>query len=172
MGLVSNPYPAAKDHQSINTVCELCDRTIKTKDWSAHKRSRKHRELEQKEREGEAKKQALPTGDGFSDNTSGFNNDAGTAGDWGDNAGTAGGWGDNAGTTGGWGDNAGTWGSGSGDASTGYGNDSLNSTGYSGHKAQSGGPGACYGCGEVGHNKRDCPSTGASRGCFNCGQQG
>lgn len=33
--------------------------------------------------------------------------------------------------------------------------------------------GACYGCGEEGHSKRDCPKTGGGgRGCFNCGETG
>ena len=145
--LIANPYPAAKDHQAINTICELCDRTIKTKDWSAHKRSKKHRENEKKENEaGEGAKQAIDANaNGFTDNFNGTNGQE-------------------------WGNDTSVWASSSGDPTDGFGNGGLDS-GY-GNKASSGGPGACYGCGQVGHNKRDCPSTGAPRGCFNCGDQG
>ncbi|KAF3002576.1 hypothetical protein E8E13_008099 [Curvularia kusanoi] len=45
---------------------------------------------------------------------------------------------------------------------------------------QAGGSGACFGCGEVGHNKRDCPSSAGGyggggsgdRACFGCGEIG
>lgn len=37
-----------------------------------------------------------------------------------------------------------------------------------------GGSGACFGCGDVGHNKRDCPKGGSGgvRACYNCGNEG
>ena len=56
--MVSNPYPKPKDVQADFTVCELCDRSIKTKDWTAHKNSKKHRAIEQAEKDKENGKTA------------------------------------------------------------------------------------------------------------------
>jgi cellular nucleic acid-binding protein len=42
----SNPYPAPKAVIPETTICEHCDRTLMTKDWAAHKNSKKHRENE------------------------------------------------------------------------------------------------------------------------------
>jgi hypothetical protein len=35
-----------------------------------------------------------------------------------------------------------------------------------------GGDRACYGCGQTGHQKRDCPQGTGGQACFNCGETG
>jgi cellular nucleic acid-binding protein len=37
-GMAANPYSRPKDHIPNNTTCELCDRTMRTQDWAAHKK--------------------------------------------------------------------------------------------------------------------------------------
>lgn len=56
----SNPYPQARDKDPDNFLCELCDRTIGSKDWSAHKNSKKHRALEDEERRAKLKENVGP----------------------------------------------------------------------------------------------------------------
>jgi cellular nucleic acid-binding protein len=150
-GMVSHPYPMAKDTQPLRTTCELCDRTFPSKDWTGHKNGKAHQEREKAEQAEETRKLAAANGDRF--DTGGFTPDTGFGG------GDAGSWGAA-------GDDTTAWGSGSGDttnfASTNFGasNDFSSGSGVrGGGRAQGSGPGACYGCGEVGHNKRDCKSS-------------
>lgn len=137
------------------TACELCDRTIFTKDWPAHKNSKKHREAEVKDKAANEPVQI----NGFGGDSGGYTADTGA----GASAGDAWGGGDTFGTTstaddGGWGADDFNTSSGFGGAKTGGG----------------GGDRACYGCGQTGHQKRDCPSGGGGggNGCFNCGETG
>jgi cellular nucleic acid-binding protein len=44
--MAPNPYASARDIQPLKTTCEICERTIFTKDWPAHKNSKAHRKLE------------------------------------------------------------------------------------------------------------------------------
>lgn len=37
-GMAANPYSRPKEHMPDNTTCELCDRTMRTQDWTAHKK--------------------------------------------------------------------------------------------------------------------------------------
>jgi cellular nucleic acid-binding protein len=166
-GLASNPYPRPKEHVAMNTTCELCERTMPTKDWHSHKNSKKHRAAEAKEK-GE------PDGvnnNGFGGDAAGFtastNFDTTNTGDdaWGGSGGF------NAGTSS-YGNNTGGGG----------GDRACFGCGQTGHQKRDcpsgggggGGGGACYGCGEEGHQKRDCPNGGGGGGqaCFNCGEVG
>lgn len=164
----SNPYPRPKEHVPNITVCELCDRSIPTKDWNGHKNSKKHREAETKEKEAAGdKKNANDFGgdsagfqaeDSFGGNT--FAASTSVDGAWNNNDFGASNYGN---TTSG------------GDSSGG-----CYSCGQSGHQKrdcpQVGGGGGreCYGCGQTGHQKRDCPNGGSGGGqaCFNCGEIG
>lgn len=40
--VVSNPYARVKDYTAKNTHCETCDRSMSTKDWPNHERSKGH----------------------------------------------------------------------------------------------------------------------------------
>jgi cellular nucleic acid-binding protein len=176
-GLASNPYPRPKEHVAMNTTCELCERTMPTKDWPSHKNSKKHRAAEAKE-----KAEADGTNDiGFGGDAVGFTAATGFGGN------------DNFGTTNTGGD---AWGSGGFNTNAGtssYGNNAGGGdrvcfgcgeighqkrdcpSGGSGGGGGGGGGGACYGCGEEGHQKRDCPNGGGGGGgqaCFNCGEVG
>ncbi|KAF2017917.1 hypothetical protein BU24DRAFT_440690, partial [Aaosphaeria arxii CBS 175.79] len=89
-GMPSNPYPKPKEVQALNTTCEVCDRVIKTKDWLAHKNSKKHRQAEEKVKENLQPAQAPIADDAGNVATdNGFSNDGGwgTVGDsFGDDA--------------------------------------------------------------------------------------
>ena len=149
-GLVSNPYAPAKEYVAQTTLCELCNITMKTRDWAAHKNSKKHRAAEKKEFE-----KNNPPVDGFGDHADGFNTDA------------HGGFGANP--------SANTNGGSDGRACFGCGE-----TGHTKRDCPQGGSGGlggsggqtCYGCGEEGHQKRDCPQGAGGQACFNCGNVG
>jgi cellular nucleic acid-binding protein len=143
-GMVSNPYAPAKEYVAQTTLCELCNITMKTRDWAAHKNSKKHRAAEKKEDE-----KNNPPSNGFGDNTDGFNTDAN------------GGFSTNySGNTNGGSDGRARFGCGE--------------TGHTKRDCPQGGSGgqACYGCGEEGHQKRDCPQGAGGQACFNCGNVG
>jgi hypothetical protein len=163
--LVANPYPKAKEHVARMSLCELCDRQILTKDWISHKNSKKHRAAEAKEHE-ELEKSKNP-GDSFGGDATGFsdsngfsstnefanvNNEFGGGDTFGDATTT---------TNDGWGS--------TGDFTT---------TNISSHNNNGGSDRTCYGCGQTGHQKRDCPSGagggggGGDRACYGCGQIG
>jgi cellular nucleic acid-binding protein len=160
------------------TTCELCTRTMPTKDWASHKNSKKHREAEAKEKEAAGCNNTTSFGsdaagftavagfgagnDTFGTTTTG--NDAWTTSDndanWGSNAGAST-YGNNAGA----GDNRACFGCGN--------------TGHQKRDCPQGGSGGgdrtCFGCGLTGHQKRDCPNGGGGSGdqaCFNCGEVG
>lgn len=143
-GMSSNPYPKPKEHVPRLTHCELCDRQLPTKDWPAHKNSKKHREAEAKER-GETFKSSFTFG-GDANGSNEFAN----ANDFGSGDAFA-----NTATTDGDG-----WGVGV-DLST------TKSTNYN-----NGDQRACFNCGETGHQKRDCPQASNNQACFNCGETG
>jgi hypothetical protein len=179
-GLSSNPYPRPKEHIPMNTTCELCDRTMPTKDWPSHKNSKKHRAAEAKEN-GTA---TGTNGNGFGGDAAGFTADGGFGGN--DNFGAAtdgnDGW-NSTGNDAGWGSGATTGTSSYGNNTGGGGDRACFGCGQTGHQKRdcpSGGGGggdrACYGCGETGHQKRDCPNGGGGGGggqeCFNCGEVG
>ncbi|KAI8933846.1 hypothetical protein NX059_009546 [Plenodomus lindquistii] len=168
-GMASNPYPRPKEREGINTFCELCDRVIRTLDWSAHKNSKKHREAEAKERVATEIENGLVNTNGFGGNSNGF-----TADTKGDNEfsgtdtftnGNASGGGGDGWVTGTGGD---AWGSGGGGG--------FNSTRSYGSNVAGGGGGgsdlACFGCGSTDHQKRDCPSgrSGGGQACYGCGE--
>lgn len=140
-----------KEQVPQKTLCELCGRTLNTRDWPQHKNSKAHRALEQKEKDKENTKGNPNSGadawggeaSGFAP-TDGFNIAPTESGD------------------GGWGASA--------DSSN-----AFSSSGYGNKTGGGGGDRACFGCGEVGHNKRDCPkggSGGGVRACFGCGEVG
>jgi hypothetical protein len=183
--LASNPYPRPKVQQPYVTTCELCDRSIQTKDWVSHKNSKKHREAEANEK---AKTEDTNT-NGFNGDAAGFTADTGGFSSGSDAFTTT------TSNTDGWGtsgDNA-AWGAGDFSINTGTSGYANNNSGGGGGRAcfgcgseghqkrdcpQGGGGGggdrACYGCGETGHQKRDCPKAGSGGGqaCFNCGEVG
>ncbi|KAL5120459.1 hypothetical protein ACEQ8H_001749 [Pleosporales sp. CAS-2024a] len=144
-GMASNPYPAPKVQQPYVTKCELCSRTILTKDWAAHKNSKKHRGAEEKEKEKAHGAHAT----GFGGDATDFTAALSSGGDAAFPSNTA---------------SADPWGSSGNGAGTG---------GYGGNSSGGGGSGgdrACFGCGETGHQKRDCPKGGTA--CYNCGELG
>jgi cellular nucleic acid-binding protein len=155
--MTSNPYSRPKEIAPKNTTCELCNRTMPTKDWPSHKNSKKHRQAESAEKAA-------------ADNTTGMNNfgadPAGFSPDMGDqitrNAGSTGDAWASSGNKDGW------------NVSGGF--DKNTSSGYGGNNNSGGGGDsrACFTCGETGHQKRDCPQGGSSagQGCFNCGEDG
>ncbi|KAH9863633.1 hypothetical protein J1614_009565 [Plenodomus biglobosus] len=186
-GMASNPYPRPKDQQAINTICEICDRSIRTLDWVAHKNSKKHREAEAKERGETHVANGTTISNGFGDDSNGFTPDTNGINEFGTTDTFA-----NAGNTGGdsWAVSTGgdAWGSSGGNTDAlSYGNKAGNGggdrtcygCGLPGHQKRdcpsgSGSAGmACYGCGEIGHQKRDCPKgSGGGQTCFNCGDPG
>lgn len=150
-GMMSNPYPRPKQCQAINTFCELCERNIRTLDWSAHKNSKKHRQAEAIDR-GEVQD---------SNNFNGQLSELATSTNGASELGFSG-----SGDNNGWavGENNG-WGyDGAVKATSSY---ISNATGGGG-----GGDRACYGCGQTGHQKRDCPQSSGGQACFNCGGTG
>lgn len=174
-GMASNPYQGMKEQVPLKTLCELCNRTLNTRDWPVHKNSKAHRALEEKEKgkeNGQARSNhystgwggdasAMPADDGlnFASTPSGIN-----------------GWGTFANSTNSF-DPSGygkqTGGGGGGDRAC-YG---CGQTGHTKRDCPTGGAGgdrACYGCGETGHTKRDCPkmASGGGQACFNCGMEG
>ncbi|KAJ4988114.1 zinc knuckle [Stagonosporopsis vannaccii] len=149
-GMASNPYRSMKEQVPQKTLCELCDRTINTRDWPQHKNSKAHRALEKAEKDKEhAKANSNYAADAWGGEPSGFTPSDGfilaptESGD------------------GGWGVSAES-------------NNTLGSPGYNQKTGGGGGDRTCFGCGEVGHNKRDCPKGGPSsdRACFGCGEVG
>jgi cellular nucleic acid-binding protein len=151
-GMASNPYPKPKVQQPYLTNCELCDRIIPTKDWNAHKNSKKHRESEAKDR---AKAGGTDI-NGFGGDATGFTADTGgnnftstTATDSGGAPAADAAWG------------AADFGA------------NIGTSGYVNNNSGGGGR-ACFGCGSEDHQKRDCPKGGPGRGqaCFNCGEVG
>jgi len=178
-GMASNPYPKPKVQLPSKTTCELCNRTLPTKDWNAHKNSKKHRDAEAKDR---AKAEGTDT-NGFGGDATGFTADTGgnnftstTATDgWGapatDSAWGAVDFGTNTGTSGYTNINSG---GGGGRACFGCGSEDHQKRDCPQGGGGGGGDRACYGCGETGHQKRDCPKGGSGGGqaCFNCGEVG
>ncbi len=175
--LPSNPYPRAKVQSALYTHCEVCDRTFMSRDWSAHKSSKKHRQAEAKQNPQAEHANAYGFGDGAStfasnNNFSKSNNDFGSGETFTTDLGADnGGWGS--------GDNFTTdFGASSGNVNNGGGDRACFGCGQTGHQkrdcpsAGSGGGQACFGCGQTGHQKRDCPSGGGGQGCFNCGESG
>jgi cellular nucleic acid-binding protein len=157
--MVANPYNRAKENVPRYTFCELCERKLPTKDWQSHKQSKAHRALEGKERE-EPEKTKTPqaaggnsTAWGGDDEFSNGNNEFGS--------------GDAFSTTA----NEG-WGSG-GNFTTTH-TSSYNNNNNNNNNGGTGGDRACYGCGQIGHQKRDCPSGGGggSNACYGCGETG
>jgi len=170
--VVSNPYPQARTIVPKNTECELCERTILTKDWSAHKNSTRHKILEEKEANDASASDApfADTTNGKSaaknstkktsdvDDGFGIGNLTVAEPAWGDADATGdGGWGEGTGAIG---DNA--WDSGV-DGQTvengGWGVDSGTKAGFGnggGYKKDRGDSSqACFNCGETGHMARD-----------------
>jgi cellular nucleic acid-binding protein len=142
----------------MHTTCELCNRTMPTKDWNSHKNSKKHREAE-------AKDKAAAEGNNttsFGGDATGFIADTGGFGAGNDTFGTASNGNDAWGSSG----NDADWGSGGFDTN-------ANTSTY-GNNASGGGDRACFGCGQTGHQKRECPqgSGGGDRSCYGCGQTG
>lgn len=174
-GMASNPYNRPKEQMPIKTLCELCNRTVNTRDWPQHKNSKAHRALEQAEKYKENAKSNNNGTDSWGGVGSGFTPD----GDF--NLASADSGNDGWGSSGSFGNTQSS--SGYGNKTGGGGGDrACFGCGEVGHTKRdcpkagsSGGGGACYGCGEVGHNKRDCPKSGSSGGgqaCFNCGLEG
>lgn len=149
-GVASNPYHRGKDKTPLTTLCELCNRVLNTRDWPQHKNSKGHRGKEQAEKDKENSKNSSNGVDAWGGDTSGFTPTGGF-----DLASPESG-------NDGWGT--------SGDTS----ND-FSSSGYGNKTTGGGGDRACFGCGEVGHRKADCPNSGSGGGgqaCFNCGLEG
>lgn len=157
-----NPtYARPKEIQPTNTECEVCERVILTKDWNAHKNSKKHR---LREEAAKAKENSPPAQNGLTSDE---------VGSWADQV--------NHMTEQGGSSFGNGWGSGDNFTSGSTDNDGFQTHNRGGHhrsraggNAGGGGGGddrACFGCGEIGHQKRDCPK-GAARPCFNCDEVG
>jgi cellular nucleic acid-binding protein len=155
--MASNPYSRPKEIAPLNTTCELCDRTMPTKDWPSHKNSKKHRQAELAEKASSDNKAGINT---FGADAAGFTPDNG-----GETPSNAAAGGDAWGSTG----NGDSWNISGGFTTT-------SSSGYGGGNNTRGGADdrACFNCNEPGHQKRDCPkgSSGGGQGCFNCGEEG
>src|SRR6188768_3687379 len=85
--MVANPYGKPRDIQPTYTTCELCTRTIMTKDWSAHKNSKGHRKNEddQKPKENQPPAWGNSSGNGIFGTDSVWGNATGGQDDtWGD----------------------------------------------------------------------------------------
>jgi cellular nucleic acid-binding protein len=164
----SNPYPRPKEQLPTHTTCELCARTMLTRDWNGHKNSKKHREVEKKLKD---------EAEGVNTNNSGGDTFTAETGGWGSETfGTT-----TAGNDGGWSSTGAAENTGSYNTGGGGGDDracfGCGQTGHQKRDCPSGGGGggrACYGCGDTGHQKRDCPKGGSGGGqaCFNCGEEG
>lgn len=180
-GMSSNPYNPAKEHVPRLTLCELCERIIPTPVWLAHKNSKQHQALEIAEKEKENAKSSNDASGGWGGEASGTVADVETGFKLAPSGSGNDGWVSSV-------DNGRASSGGSG-ATSGYsdkvagggGDRACFGCGEVGHtkrdcpKGGSGGGRACFGCGEVGHNKRDCPKGGSGSGgqaCFNCGQEG
>ncbi|KAF2627665.1 hypothetical protein BU25DRAFT_341387 [Macroventuria anomochaeta] len=156
-GMASNPYRSMKEQVPLRTLCELCNRTINTRDWPMHKNSKAHRALEQAGKDKENTKAKNNGTDNWGGETSSFTPDGEfnlASVDSGND-----GWG-----TGGGGGNRACFGCGE-----------IGHTKRDCPKSGASGDRACFACGEVGHTKRDCPkggSGGAGQACFNCGNEG
>ncbi|KAJ4350794.1 hypothetical protein N0V95_004406 [Ascochyta clinopodiicola] len=180
-GMESRPYNQAKQRLPGKTLCELCDKVLDTSLWSIHKNSKKHRAIETAEMAKENAKVNSNGADGYSGESSGFSPEIDSGFDLaplgtGNDAWTSS-------TNVDWGSSAGFSVEPShGNKSRGGGGDrACFGCGEVGHtkrecpKGSSSGDRACFGCGEVGHTKRDCPKGGSGGGgqaCFNCGMEG
>ena len=181
-GTSCNPYSDAKANATGQTLCDLCHRTLKNQDWTAHKNSKKHRVPEEGQK---AKETVNTTGNGFDDfgdEPSGFIPDSGfdlapidskvdTFGVSGKKSSGSSSGVDKSFVSGRHGGKRG------GDKSVGV----KSGSGKSGSGRRGGGrignsgsDRACYGCGEIGHTKRDCPKGTVSndRACYSCGEVG
>jgi hypothetical protein len=165
--LVSNPYPPHKVINPTFTTCEICDRQIMTKDWRAHKSSKKHREIEKKLADDEKAQNYADSG-GWG--AVGVTNDQVASGNGCRNCGEDGHF--------------------VKDCPAPKKSRACHNCGEEGHMSRecpeerkggggSGGGGPCYNCGEEGHMSRDCTQErktssggGGSRTCRNCDQEG
>ncbi|KAK7181841.1 hypothetical protein DPSP01_002429 [Paraphaeosphaeria sporulosa] len=144
----TNPYPPARDKEPDVFICEICDRRIGSKDWAAHKNSKKHRACE--DELGRAK-DVVDTKYPATDKKG--NDDAFDQGAWNQD--------DGAPYLRG------------GDSRTCNGCGEVGHIKRNCPNPPAGGSsgGACYSCGQEGHQKRDCPNGGGDA-CFNCGMTG
>ena len=160
-GMASNPYQGMKVQTPLKTTCELCNRTINTRDWPMHKNSKAHRGLEQAEKDKENAKNNIHSTTAVGADTFGFSRSPVDSNSHGrDNSGGAFGFGNQ----------------------TGGGDRACFGCGEIGHSKRDcphgggGNAGACFSCGEVGHNKRECPNGGGGgtgdRACYSCGDVG
>lgn len=171
--VVSRPYAAAKDIQGRKVTCESCDRTMTSKDWPSHERSKKHVELKEKairaEQEAKITEQRI-------DDWVGDQDDSGASENRADQATDNGGWdadatatGDN--TNGKWAGgtaNAGGWGGGNGGAHGGNGWGDSGNNGGDGYTTQPRRGGRFGGGNGGGSGGRD---GGGDNNCFKCGQR-
>jgi cellular nucleic acid-binding protein len=59
--VTANPYSfTPREVKSDTTECTVCERTMKTKDWSSHSQSKKHRELKQAAEDAEKAAKLAP----------------------------------------------------------------------------------------------------------------
>lgn len=74
----ANPYPPARDKDPDVFICEICDRRIGSKDWTAHKNSKKHRANEDELRRSKDRVAAGASGaNGFLDQGAWIQEDSG-----------------------------------------------------------------------------------------------